>query len=130
MSPRRRRRARHDFAAFEAALPILGRDGTLAQAVSADSPARGHVRAKTGTFWLNNGLNGEAILTSKALAGYMETASGRPLVFAFFVNNVPIKSDAVNDATAAAGRQLGKLCEAFYDDTGTSAEKKPKADAR
>ena len=80
------------------------------------SPARGHARAKTGTYWLNNGLNGEAVLTSKALAGTMETASGRPLVFAFFLNNVPIANDNVNDATAAAGRILGKLCEVFYDD--------------
>ncbi len=120
---------RDDFASFEAALPILGRDGTLAQAVPAESPARGHARAKTGTFWMNNGLNGEAILTSKALAGYMETASGRPLVFAFFVNNVTIKAENVNDATTAAGRQLGKLCEAFYDDATDSADKKPKSDA-
>lgn len=119
---------RDDFAAFEAALPILGRDGTLAQAVSADSPARGHARAKTGTFWLTNGLNGGAVLTSKALAGYMETASGRPLIFAFFLNEVPIHGENINDATAAAGRQLGKLCEVFYDDASDAA--KPKTDAR
>jgi D-alanyl-D-alanine carboxypeptidase/D-alanyl-D-alanine-endopeptidase (penicillin-binding protein 4) len=119
---------RADFSAFEAALPILGRDGTLAQAVSAESPVRGHARAKTGTFWLTNGLNGESILTSKALAGYMETASGRPLVFAFFLNEVPIKSGTINDATAAAGRQLGKLCEVFHDDAKEVA--KPKPDAR
>ncbi len=107
---------RPDYPSFEAALPILGRDGTLAQAVGADSPARGHARAKTGTFWLVNSLNGGSILTSKALAGTMETASGRPLVFAFFLNNVPISGDDVNDATTAAGRMMGKLCEAFYDD--------------
>lgn len=108
--------ARPDFPAFEAALPVLGRDGTLARAVTRESPARGHVRAKTGTFWVENALDGQAILTSKALAGYMETASGRPLVFAFFVNNVPLNASgpAVADATAAAGRLLGKLCEVFY----------------
>ncbi len=38
--------ARPEFSAFEAALPILGRDGTLARAVAADSPARGHARAR------------------------------------------------------------------------------------
>ena len=118
---------RDDFAAFEAALPVLGRDGTLAQAVSADSPAKGQARAKTGTYWLVNGLSGEAVLTSKALAGYLDTASGRPLVFTFFVNQVPIKGAEVNDATAAAGRTLGRLCEVFHDDAkDTSAEKKAK----
>ncbi|MFO0951288.1 MAG: D-alanyl-D-alanine carboxypeptidase/D-alanyl-D-alanine-endopeptidase [Isosphaeraceae bacterium] len=109
---------RPDFAAYEAALPVLGRDGTLARSVAPDSPARGHVMAKTGTYWVENGLNGEAVLTSKALAGYLETASGRKLVFAFFVNQVPlgVSGEKVSEATAAAGRLLGRLCEVFYDD--------------
>ena len=42
--------SRPEFAAYDAALPILGRDGTLAKAVAKDSPARGHARAKTGTY--------------------------------------------------------------------------------
>ncbi|MFO0910628.1 MAG: D-alanyl-D-alanine carboxypeptidase/D-alanyl-D-alanine-endopeptidase [Isosphaeraceae bacterium] len=109
---------RPDFARYEAALPVLGRDGTLVRSVSATSPARGKVRAKTGTYWVDNGLDGQAILTSKALAGYLDTASGRRLTFAFFVNEVPlgVSGDRVSDATAAAGRLLGKLCETFYDD--------------
>lgn len=104
--------------AYENALPILGRDGTLARAVAADSPARGHVHAKTGTFWVDNELSGKALLTSKALAGYLETASGRGLVFAFFVNNVmldaPRLGRPISDATGEAGRLLGRLCEVFY----------------
>lgn len=108
--------ARPDFPAYDAALPVLGRDGTLAKAVSAESPARGHARAKTGTFWLENGLTGQSVLTSKALAGYMETTTGRPLVFAFFLNEVPLdaKDAQVTEATAKAGRLLGSLCEVFY----------------
>jgi D-alanyl-D-alanine carboxypeptidase/D-alanyl-D-alanine-endopeptidase (penicillin-binding protein 4) len=107
---------RPDFPAFDAALPVLGRDGTLVRAVPQESPARGHARAKTGTYWVDNGLDGKAVLTSKALAGYMETASGQPLVFAFFVNNVPldVSGPKVSDATTAAGRLLGRLCEVFY----------------
>jgi D-alanyl-D-alanine carboxypeptidase/D-alanyl-D-alanine-endopeptidase (penicillin-binding protein 4) len=112
--------ARSEFAAFDAALPVLGRDGTLAKAVPADSPARGHARAKTGTYYLENGLDGTVMLTSKALAGYLETASGRTLVLAAFVNNVPLGAPrpgrSVSDATAEAGRVLGRLCEALYDD--------------
>jgi D-alanyl-D-alanine carboxypeptidase/D-alanyl-D-alanine-endopeptidase (penicillin-binding protein 4) len=117
--------ARPESSAFDAALPILGRDGTLAKAVVVDSPARGHARAKTGTYFVENGLDGTVILTSKALAGYLETASGRSLVFAAFVNNVrldaPTPGRSVSDATAAAGRLLGKLCEAFYDDSQDTA---------
>jgi D-alanyl-D-alanine carboxypeptidase/D-alanyl-D-alanine-endopeptidase (penicillin-binding protein 4) len=114
---------RPDFPAFRAALPILGRDGTLARAVDADSPARGHVWAKTGTYYVDDGLTGKTMLTAKALAGYMETASGHPLVFAFFVNNLPLDVTAdgdVSDATAAIGRVLGRLCEAVYADAPTS----------
>jgi serine-type D-Ala-D-Ala carboxypeptidase/endopeptidase (penicillin-binding protein 4) len=110
---------RSDYSTYEGALPILGRDGTLAESVSANSPVRGHARAKTGTFWVENGLNGSAVLTSKALAGTMETSSGRRLVFAFFVNDVPIDAssiDAITEATAGAGKLLGRLCEAFYAD--------------
>ena len=105
------------------ALPVLGRDGTLAKAVAPDSPARGHARAKTGHLLGRQRPERQAVLTSKALAGYMETASGRPLVFAFFVNNVPLDATGgnVSDATAAAGRLLGTLCEVFYAEGGGKA---------
>ena len=105
-----------EFRAFDAALPVLGRDGTLARAVAAESPARGHARAKTGTYFVDNALTGSFVLTSKALAGTMETASGRPLVFAFFLNNVPM-TDAT-EGPERAGKLLGTLCEVFYNDTG------------
>jgi D-alanyl-D-alanine carboxypeptidase/D-alanyl-D-alanine-endopeptidase (penicillin-binding protein 4) len=124
---------RPDFHAYEAALPVLGRDGTLTRHVSRESPVRGHARAKTGTYWVQDGLTGKAILTGKGLAGYMETASGRPLVFAFFINNVPLNG-SVSDATTTAGRLLGSLCEIFYADESTAPkpaqEPAPVIDAR
>ena len=133
--------ARQDFPAYESALPVLGRDGTLAGAVSADSPARGHAHAKTGTYTVDNGLDGKTVMTSKALAGYLETASGRPLLFALFMNNVmldvPKPGRTVSDATTDAGKLLGKLCEVFYASdeeqprtthTGPSQADSPKPD--
>ena len=116
---------RPDFPAFDQALPVLGRDGTLAKVVPPDSPARGHARAKTGSFWVDNPLTGHPVLTSKALAGYMETESGRKVAFAFFVNDVPSQAIAptISEASALAGKRLGKLCEVFYNDTNlTPAE--------
>jgi D-alanyl-D-alanine carboxypeptidase/D-alanyl-D-alanine-endopeptidase (penicillin-binding protein 4) len=116
---------RPEFAAFDVALPVLGRDGTLAKSVAADSPARGHAHAKTGSYFVENDLDGTTVLTSKALAGYLETASGRSLVFAAFVNNVPLDAPkpnrSISDASAEAGRLLGKLCEALYMDSGDTA---------
>ncbi|HEY1065098.1 MAG TPA: D-alanyl-D-alanine carboxypeptidase, partial [Pirellulales bacterium] len=100
-----------DFAKYLDGLPILGVDGTLAEAVDADSPARGAVQAKTGTLLMENGLTGGFLCTSKALAGYLTDAQGRKRAFAFFVNNVPL---AASSETKRLGRTLGKLCEEFH----------------
>jgi D-alanyl-D-alanine carboxypeptidase/D-alanyl-D-alanine-endopeptidase (penicillin-binding protein 4) len=125
--------ARPEFAAFDAALPILGRDGTLAKAVASDNPAREHAHAKTGTYFVGNELDATVVLTSKALAGYLETAPGRTLVFAVFVNNVPLDvpkpNRSISDATAEASRLLGKLCEVLYLDSGHAASDPPAAAA-
>jgi len=103
--------ARPEFAAYDVALPILGRDGTLAKAVAVDSPARGHAHAKTGTYFVENALNGTTVLTSKALAGYLTTAGKRELIVALFVNNVHLDKSA---DTARIGKTLGKLCEVIH----------------
>ena len=118
---------RADFASYADALPVLGHDGTLSKSVPSDSPARGHVRAKTGTYYVDDALNGKGVLTSKALAGYIETASGKTLVFAFFLNNVPLGSPEGDGrgSPAEAGRALGKLAEIFY----LEKDDVPKADA-
>jgi D-alanyl-D-alanine carboxypeptidase/D-alanyl-D-alanine-endopeptidase (penicillin-binding protein 4) len=102
---------RPDFAAYQAALPVLGVDGTLADAVGADSPARGKVRAKTGTYGDADFLNGRMLLRSKALAGYLTAENGRPLVFAVFLNDVLLPRGANADRE---GKALGRLCEILY----------------
>ena len=102
---------RPDFPAYQAALPRLGVDGTLAKNIPADSPVRDKVQAKTGTLYSANTMNGTTLLTSKALAGYMTTAKGRPLMFALFVNNAHIR-DGITAKTF--GDDLGKICEAVY----------------
>jgi D-alanyl-D-alanine carboxypeptidase/D-alanyl-D-alanine-endopeptidase (penicillin-binding protein 4) len=109
---------RPGFTAFYSGLPILGRDGTLAKAVDLDSPARGHVRAKTGTYYVDNDLSGRTMLTSKALGGYIETQHDRKLAFALFVNQVPTRPEQGKDSPAVsaivAGRLLGKISEWIY----------------
>jgi D-alanyl-D-alanine carboxypeptidase/D-alanyl-D-alanine-endopeptidase (penicillin-binding protein 4) len=103
---------RHPAAAdYRAALPSLGVDGTLAEVLPAESPAKGQVQAKTGTYFWENTLNRNYLLTSKALAGYMTTAQKRPLVFALFVNRAHI---AKASDTAQAGKALARICEALY----------------
>lgn len=105
--------ARPDFAEYRAALPVLGVDGTLADSVSRDSPVRGKAFAKTGTYYWQNHLSGRYLLLSKALAGYLEAASGRSVAFAFFMNNVHL--DKVEDR-AKLGQVLGRLCEIAHEE--------------
>lgn len=99
---------RADFARFERALPVLGVDGTLATAVGADSPARGRVRAKTGTYFLSDPLNGSFVLTSKALAGYLEASSGRRCAFMLVVNGARLQKPGETDRF---GKDLARICE-------------------
>ena len=80
--------------ALLAGLPVAAYDGTLFERFGA-SPAGGVVRAKTGT------LNGVS-----ALAGIVETADGRLLVFAFVADQVPLggrfPAEAALDELASA----------------------------
>jgi serine-type D-Ala-D-Ala carboxypeptidase/endopeptidase (penicillin-binding protein 4) len=104
-------RKRDDWPTFEAALPVLGVDGTLATAVSKDSPARGKVKGKTGTYTDSNHLQGRVHLRAKSLGGVMTTAKGKTLVFTIFVNDVilPVGATATRE-----GKTIGKLCELIY----------------
>jgi len=102
---------RADAQVYKDAMPILGIDGTLSEAVASDSPARGKVFAKTGTYYWDNTMNNRVVLTSKALAGTMTTASNRNLAIALFVNNVHLEKAA---DTSRVGKTLGKLCEVIY----------------
>jgi PBP4 family serine-type D-alanyl-D-alanine carboxypeptidase len=61
-------------------LPILGVDGSLAEA-GIGSPARGKVFAKTGTY-IEDGKIG-----AQVLAGYIDARSGRRLAYALYVND-------------------------------------------
>jgi len=96
---------------FFEALPIMGRDGTLA-GIQTGSRAVGHVRAKSGTYILYNGLNRELLLLGKELAGYVETRRGRRLAFALFVNQVPLPNV---DKVEAVGELLGEIVSVAYD---------------
>lgn len=104
---------RPDFQTFYDGLPILGRDGTLA-AIQKDSPAAGHVHAKTGTFGAMDRLNGNQMLDGKGLVGYVETRGGKRLVFAAYVNRVHLPPDPAA-LQQVAGQALGAIAAAAWD---------------
>ena len=70
------------------ALPILGRDGTLAN-VESRSPAAGHAQIKTGNRVVGTPA-GQIIVLGNSLAGYVQTKRGRRVVLMIAVGNVPI----------------------------------------
>jgi len=102
-----------NFPVFEHALPILGRDGTLYN-IQVDSPAAGHVLAKTGTFFVPDRLNNDMMVTGKGLAGYMTAANGRRYIFALYVNRVSISMNDLDAIEKKVGGTLGEIASAIY----------------
>ena len=109
-----------DFEDFYRGLPILGRDGTLFK-IEVNSPAAGQVHAKTGTYDVYNALGKNLMLTGKGLAGYMETAEGEHLIFALYVNMVPLSMDP-EAAQTVAGQALGEIATAAYQTVSRVSE--------
>jgi PBP4 family serine-type D-alanyl-D-alanine carboxypeptidase len=110
---------RPDYPILFKALPVLGRDGTLAK-IQTTNPGAGHVFAKTGTYDSEDRVNGRLMLNGKGLAGYVITASGEKLAFAAYVNHValPLDPDAPQ---SIAGQALGEIAAAAYDAPPTAA---------
>lgn len=107
-------RKRDDWSTVREWMPSLGVDGTLAKMVDKDSPAFGKVFAKTGTYaWIDT-MNGRPLLRSKTMAGAMTTQSGRELLFALFVNDVPLEPNTTSDKV---GKVLAHLCELIHTDS-------------
>jgi serine-type D-Ala-D-Ala carboxypeptidase/endopeptidase (penicillin-binding protein 4) len=90
---RMRSEPRH-ASAFAETLPVTGRDGTLSKRL-AGTAAEGRVRAKTGT-----------VDNVRAIAGYVDAASGETLVFSIIANNFTVPTSTID---AAADRALVRL---------------------
>ena len=90
---RMRSEPRH-ASAFAETLPVTGRDGALSKRL-AGTAAEGRVRAKTGT-----------VDNVRAIAGYVDAASGETLVFSIIANNFTVPTSTID---AAADRALVRL---------------------
>ncbi len=99
------------FQTIYTALPILGVDGTLFN-IATNSPGRGKVHAKTGTWSGGDALNQRQLVSGKGLAGYMTTASGRHIAFCFYINNLAVPHG--QDASRVSGQINGALATAAY----------------
>jgi D-alanyl-D-alanine carboxypeptidase/D-alanyl-D-alanine-endopeptidase (penicillin-binding protein 4) len=93
------------------ALPVLGRNGTLANVLS-NSPVAGHAQVKTGNRAVGSSTN-QLILLGNSLAGYLETKSGRHVTFMIVVGNVPIASGT---GVLEVTDQQAQMVAAMYKD--------------
>ena len=91
--------------------PVLGEKGSL-RFVDEGSPATGNVRGKTGTSVGFNPETQQFILRAKSLGGYIDTASGKRLIFAVFVNNATLSEIS---EILEINNDLGKIATAIYE---------------
>jgi len=97
--------------AFARALPVLGKDGTLAT-IQPGAVAAGKVFAKTGTYAKYDPLNRRMLVTGKGLAGYFTSKSGKRIAFALYVNNLSV---AAGDPAIVAGQALGEIASLAWE---------------
>lgn len=90
-------RAHRDFAHFHAALPAVGREGTVRRWLP-DTRASEVVRGKTGTLDM-----------VRAFSGYATSADGRPLAFSFIANHHRTPTSQVTAAIQTMLRALTEL---------------------
>jgi D-alanyl-D-alanine carboxypeptidase/D-alanyl-D-alanine-endopeptidase (penicillin-binding protein 4) len=101
------------FSAYYKAMPILGRDGTLTD-VTPDSPAAGHVYAKTGTAG-GADAGGTNARLYKALAGYLFLPDGRLVVFAEFLEQAVSSVGEAMALQEKAGATQADIVTAVYE---------------
>lgn len=101
-----------DFAPYFESLSILGVDGSETGTVPADSPVAGKARAKSGTTVAGDLMNQRPIVMTRALTGYMTAKSGRDLIFAIYVNDVPVAD--VDDLFPILDEQ-GRMVEVMFE---------------
>jgi D-alanyl-D-alanine carboxypeptidase/D-alanyl-D-alanine-endopeptidase (penicillin-binding protein 4) len=80
-------------------MPIMGVDGTQAMN-ERGTPSAGHIRGKDGSR-AGGSPDGQLFVTAKTLVGYMDAKSGRKLVYAVFLNDVPAGNDMLHTFTSA-----------------------------
>jgi D-alanyl-D-alanine carboxypeptidase/D-alanyl-D-alanine-endopeptidase (penicillin-binding protein 4) len=96
---------------MEESLPVLGRNGTVAN-VLLQSPAAGHVALKTGNRAIGSATN-QLMLLGNSLAGYINTRSGHHVTFMIVVGNVPL--DSPQDVLTVTDEQA-QMVAAMYED--------------
>jgi serine-type D-Ala-D-Ala carboxypeptidase/endopeptidase (penicillin-binding protein 4) len=92
-------------------MAILGVDGNEATN-QAGTPSASKVRVKDGTR-AGGSPSGQAYLSAKTFVGYMETKSGRQLVYAVYLNDVPTAPASILETLMTADHDVGAIVAAI-----------------
>jgi D-alanyl-D-alanine carboxypeptidase/D-alanyl-D-alanine-endopeptidase (penicillin-binding protein 4) len=92
-------------------MAVMGVDGTQA-ANQAGTPAAGHIRLKDGTQ-IAVTPSGQSYVSAKTEVGYIDARSGRQLVFALFVNDVPIGPQGLMQTFVGVDHDLSTIAAAI-----------------
>ncbi len=104
---------RPDFQSYYEALAIIGVDGTERDTVAPDSPLVGNAVAKSGMTVAGDIMNLRPLVMCRALAGYMTSQSGQDLVFAVYLNNLPIQNVGADVMNVIV--EHGAVVEAIFE---------------
>jgi D-alanyl-D-alanine carboxypeptidase/D-alanyl-D-alanine-endopeptidase (penicillin-binding protein 4) len=85
-------------------LPILGRDGTLADVLN-HSPVAGHAQIKTGNRGVAGNGAGQINVLGNGLAGYVTTSKGRRVVLAIAVGTCRSRRPKASSASSTTRRK-------------------------
>lgn len=98
----------------------LGRNGTLAN-IASQSSAAGHAQVKTGIRVVEP-PTGQIVVLGNNLAGYVESQSGRRVVFMIIAGNVLIATpDAFEAITANQARMVVAIQQTFLVTSSSGA---------
>lgn len=103
---------RPEFPTYFASLPILGVDGSETDTVAATSPVSGKASAKSGTTVAGDVMHLRPLAMVRGLTGYLTAKSGRELIFALYVSDVPL-ADTLDVLTIIT--EQGTIAEIIYE---------------
>jgi D-alanyl-D-alanine carboxypeptidase/D-alanyl-D-alanine-endopeptidase (penicillin-binding protein 4) len=95
---------------FEDGLPVLGERGSLV-ASGTDSPAKGKVKAKTGTAVSVEPVTDRMFVGVQGLAGYLDVGDGRTLLFVVAASEAIFPD--VNEGIFQVGDDVADVAAAF-----------------
>jgi D-alanyl-D-alanine carboxypeptidase len=109
------------FPSYLATFPQLGIDGSLGSVTGFESDptlagAKGQVKAKTGTYVDLNEAGDGLVIKCQGFGGYIQTSSGKRLVYHLVVNGIPSTEDELVNKIVGIFQDEGLISAILWRD--------------